>query len=85
MEFDELLKILGEFGRYQKLLLFVMLLACMPTAFNNMSIVFSGRCSQALVLCPGSGTFQSHFGDDKECQVRKENGINYGILLLILT
>lgn len=40
VDYDDILKILGEFGRYQKILFFCICLGALPAAFNNMTIVF---------------------------------------------
>ena len=41
MEFDELLtKHLGEFGRYQKIIFFLVSLTAIGTAFTNLGIIF---------------------------------------------
>lgn len=42
MEFDDLLKALGGFGRFQKLLFVLISLLCLPSAFNILGIVFLG-------------------------------------------
>ncbi len=40
MDFDDLLKLLGEFGRYQKYICSILLLCLVVTPFNNVGIVF---------------------------------------------
>ena len=41
MDYDDLLKLhVGEFGTYQKLMVVVLTLTCIPSALNSMSIVF---------------------------------------------
>ena len=41
MDYDDLLKLhVGEFGTYQKLMVVVLTLTCIPCALNSMSIVF---------------------------------------------
>ena len=40
MNFDEVLKILGTFGRYQKIMFGLVCLVGIPAALNNMTIVF---------------------------------------------
>lgn len=40
MEFDDLLKRLGEFGRYQKFVCFAVLSCLVAVPFNNVGIVF---------------------------------------------
>ena len=42
MQFDELLKILGELGRYQKIRLFLICLVSIVCAFHAMNMVFVG-------------------------------------------
>lgn len=40
MEFDDLIRLIGEFGQYQKWLYFSICLLSFPIAFFNLSIVF---------------------------------------------
>ncbi len=40
MDYDELLQKIGEFGRYQKQMYFLVCLVGLPAAFYNLNIVF---------------------------------------------
>ncbi len=42
MDFDELTDILGQFGKYQKIIYFLICLIGIQCSFNNMSIMFIG-------------------------------------------
>ena len=52
MHFDDLLKILGEFGKYQKIRLVLLSLVSMVCAFHAMNMVFVGASPKKTCMVP---------------------------------
>lgn len=64
MDFDQLLiEHVGEFGKYQKFVYFLVCLAAIPTAFNNMEIVFVAGVPDHHCYVEGMYTYN---GTDRE-------------------
>ena len=55
MEYDDLLRfVVGEMGRFQKLVLLLVCLIAIPGAFNNMTIVFLAAVSDHFCHSPSA-------------------------------
>ncbi len=53
MDFDDLLKTLGEFGRYQKCICFLLSLCMLTVPFSNIGIVFIAGVPEHWCFTPG--------------------------------
>ncbi|XP_063403879.1 organic cation transporter protein-like isoform X2 [Mytilus trossulus] len=66
MHFDDLLKILGEFGRYQQIRLFLICLVAIVCAFHAMNMVFVGAKPDYKCHVPSVNVSDPIFGNTTE-------------------
>ena len=66
MHFDDLLKILGEFGTYQKLRLFLICLVAIVCAFHAMNMVFVGAKPDFNCAGPDVNVSNPQYGNTTE-------------------
>lgn len=71
MHFDDLLKLLGEFGSYQKLRLFLICLVAIVCAFHAMNMVFVGAKPDFMCAPPAVNTSDPRFGNTTEKEIQK--------------
>ena len=79
MDFNEILKHLGDFGFYQKRILFLASLIGIPAAFNNVGSVFLAATMDHWCAIPDADRFNcSTMTESHECQQLKLMSIPAG-------